>query len=153
MTPPTPCTGETSSDRFAPFAQIFRRAAKAAGHDPAPPFSINSHGFIADDSDEAAEIAYGPMKLMMDRIGRERGWPPMTREQFEASRGLDGATFVGNPDEVIAKILFQHEVFAHDRFLIQFTIGTIPHEKVLRSIELFGTVVAPAVRKALASRS
>ena len=139
--------------RFAPFAQIFRRAAKAAGHDPAPAFSINSHGFIADDSDEAAEIAYGPMKLMMDRIGRERGWPPLTRDQFEASRGLDGATFVGNPDEVIAKILFQHEIFAHDRFLIQFTIGTIPHEKVLRSIELFGTVVAPAVRKALASRN
>jgi probable LLM family oxidoreductase len=139
--------------RFAPFAQIFRRAAKAAGHDPAPPFSINSHGFIADDSDEAAEIAYGPMKLMMDRIGRERGWPPMTRDQFEASRGLDGASFVGSPDEVIAKILFQHEIFAHDRFLIQFTIGTIPHEKVLRSIELFGTVVAPAVRRALASRN
>ena len=139
--------------RFAPLAKIFRRAAKAAGHDPAPPFSINSHGFIADDSDEAAEIAYGPMKLMMDRIGRERGWPPMTREQFEASRGLDGATFVGSPDEVIAKILFQHEIFAHDRFLIQFTIGTIPHDKVLRSIELFGTAVAPAVRKALASRT
>ena len=139
--------------RFAPFAQIFRRAAKAAGHDPAPAFSINSHGFIADDSDEAAEIAYGPMKLMMDRIGRERGWPPMTRDQFEASRGMDGATFVGSPDEVIAKILHQHEIFAHDRFLIQFTIGTIPHHKVLRSIELFGTVVAPAVREALARRS
>ena len=139
--------------RFAPFAQIFRRAAKAAGHDPAPAFSINSHGFIADDSDEAAEIAYGPMKLMMDRIGRERGWPPMTREQFEASRGMDGATFVGSPDEVIAKILFQHEIFAHDRFLIQFTIGTIPHDKVLRSIELFGTVVAPAIREALAARA
>jgi probable LLM family oxidoreductase len=138
--------------RFAPFAQIFRRAAKAAGHDPAPPFSINSHGFIADDSDDAAEIAYGPMKLMMDRIGRERGWPPMTRDQFEASRGLDGATFVGSPDEVIAKILHQHEIFHHDRFLIQFTIGTIPHDKVLRSIELFGTVVAPAVREALAER-
>jgi alkanesulfonate monooxygenase SsuD/methylene tetrahydromethanopterin reductase-like flavin-dependent oxidoreductase (luciferase family) len=93
------------------------------------------------------------MKLMMDRIGRERGWPPMTRDQFEASRGMDGATFVGSPDEVIAKILHQHEIFHHDRFLIQFTIGTIPHEKVLRSIELFGTVVAPAVRKALASRN
>jgi len=138
--------------RFAPFAQIFRRAAKAAGHDPVPPFSINSHGFIADDADEAAEIAYGPMKLMMDRIGRERGWPPMSREQFEASRGLDGATFVGSPDQVVAKILHQHEIFAHDRFLIQFTIGTIPHDKVLRSIELFGAVVAPAVREAIAQR-
>ena len=139
--------------RFAPFAQLFRRAAAQAGHDPAPPFSINSHGFIADSSDEAAEIAFGPSKLMMDRIGRERGWPPMTREQFEASRGIDGASFVGSPDEVIAKILHQHEIFRHDRFLIQFTIGSIPHELVLRSIELFGTVVAPAVREAVASRT
>lgn len=134
--------------RFAPFAQIFRRAAAAAGH-PNLPLSINSHGFIADSSEEAAEIAFGPMKLMMDRIGRERGWPPMSREQFEASRGIDGASFVGSPQEVIEKILFQHEIFNHDRFLIQFTIGSIPHEQVMRSIELFGTVVAPAVREAL----
>ena len=136
----------------APFAQLFRRSAAAAGHDPAPPLSINSHGFIADDSSEAAEIAFGPTKLQMDRIGRERGWPPMTREQFEASRGIDGASFVGSPAEVIEKILFQHEIFGHDRFLIQLTIGSIPHEKVLRAIELFGTEVAPAVRAEVARR-
>ncbi len=134
--------------RFAPFAQIFRRAAANAGHEGLA-LSINSHGFIADSSEEAAEIAYGPMKLMMDRIGRERGWPPMTRDQFEASRGLHGSSFVGSSDEVIEKILYQHEIFNHDRFLIQFTIGSIPHEQVMRSIELFGTVVAPAVREAL----
>jgi len=139
--------------RFAPFAQLFRRAAAAAGHDPAPPLSINSHGFIADSSDEAAETAFGPTKLMMDRIGRERGWPPMSREQFEASRGLHGANFVGSPDEVVAKILYQHSIFRHDRFLVQFTIGSIPHEKVIRSIELFGTRVAPAVREELARRT
>src|SRR3990170_8615252 len=138
--------------RFAPFAEIFRRAAGAAGHDPLPPLSINSHGFIADSSEEAAEIAFGPSKLMMDRIGRERGWPPMTREQFEASRGLHGSSFVGSPSEVVDKILYQHEIFSHDRFLIQFTIGTIPHEQVMRSIELFGTEVAPAVREEIARR-
>lgn len=138
--------------RFAPFAQLFRRAAGEGGHDPTPPLSINSHGFIADSSDEAAEIAFGPTKLMMDRIGRERGWPPMTREQFDASRALHGANFVGSPGEVIAKILYQHEIFGHDRFLIQFTIGSIPHEQVMRSIELFGTVVAPAVREEVARR-
>jgi probable LLM family oxidoreductase len=136
--------------RFAPFAQIFRRAAAAAGHDPVPAFSINSHGFIADSAEEAAEIAFGPMKLMMDRIGRERGWPPMTRDQFEASRQLEGATFVGEPDQVVAKILWQHEIFGHDRFLIQLTIGSIPHERVLRAIELLGTEVAPRVRAELA---
>ena len=138
--------------RFAPFAKLFRRSAEAAGHDPAPPLSINSHGFIADDSAEAAEIAFGPMKLQMDRIGRARGWPPLTREQFEASRGLHGASFVGSPDEVVAKILYQHEIFAHDRFLIQLTIGSIPHERTMRAIELFGTRVAPAVRAELARR-
>lgn len=139
--------------RFAPFAEIFRRAAREAGHEPVPPLSINSHGFIADSSDEAAEIAFAPTKLMMDRIGRERGWPPMTREQFDASRSLHGANFVGSPDEVIAKILYQHEIFGHDRFLIQFTIGSIPHEQVMRSIELFGTVVAPAVREEVYRRA
>ena len=132
--------------RFAPFAELFRRAARSAGHNPMPAFSINSHGFIADSSEEAADIAFGPMKLMMDRIGRERGWPPMTRAAFDASRSLEGATFVGTPDEVVEKILWQHEIFGHDRFLIQLTIGSIPHERTLRAIELLGTEVAPRVR-------
>jgi alkanesulfonate monooxygenase SsuD/methylene tetrahydromethanopterin reductase-like flavin-dependent oxidoreductase (luciferase family) len=86
---------------------------------------------------------------MMDRIGRERGWPPMTRQDFDASTTRRGANFVGSPQEVVEKILFQHELFGHDRFLIQFSVGTLPHAALLRSIELFGTEVAPAVRKAL----
>jgi alkanesulfonate monooxygenase SsuD/methylene tetrahydromethanopterin reductase-like flavin-dependent oxidoreductase (luciferase family) len=139
--------------RFAPFADVFRRAAAAAGHDPAPEFSINSHGFIADDSQRAAEIAYPGFKATMDRIGRERGWPPMSREQFETSRGLDGSNFIGSPAEVTEKILHQHEIFAQDRFLIQFTVGPIPHDAVMRSIELFGTEVAPAVRRELGNRA
>jgi probable LLM family oxidoreductase len=134
-------------ERFAPFAQIFRRSAAAAGHLPAPPMSINSHGFIADESQEAAEISFPGFKATMDRIGRERGWAPMSREQFEESRTLRGANFVGSPAEVIEKVLFQHEIFHHDRFLVQFTVGTIPHDKVMHSIELFGTEVAPAVRR------
>jgi probable LLM family oxidoreductase len=139
-------------ERFAPFAQIFRRSAEAAGTTP-PPMSINSHGFIADDSQEAAEISFPGFKATMDRIGRERGWPPMSRAQFEESRTLRGANFVGSPAEVIEKILFQHEIFHHDRFLVQFTVGTIPHDKVMRSIELFGTDVAPAVRGAVGART
>jgi alkanesulfonate monooxygenase SsuD/methylene tetrahydromethanopterin reductase-like flavin-dependent oxidoreductase (luciferase family) len=86
---------------------------------------------------------------MMDRIGRERGWPPMSRQDFDASTTLRGANFVGSPQEVVEKILFQHELFGHDRFLVQFSVGTLPHRELLRSIELFGTEVAPAVRKAL----
>jgi probable LLM family oxidoreductase len=135
-------------ERFAPFAELHRDAARQAGH-ARPALSINSHGYIAPTSEEAAEDAFAPFAMTMDRIGRERGWPPMTREQFEASRTLRGANFVGSPDEVIEKILFQHQIFGHQRFLVQFSVGTMPHEKIMRSIELFGTVVAPAVRKAL----
>jgi probable LLM family oxidoreductase len=139
-------------ERFAPFAQLFRRSAEDAGHTPPPPMSINSHGFIADDSQQAAEISFPGFKATMDRIGRERGWPPMSREQFEASRTLHGANFVGSPAEVVEKILFQHEIFHHDRFMVQFTVGTIPHNRVMRSIELFGTEVAPVVRREVAKR-
>jgi alkanesulfonate monooxygenase SsuD/methylene tetrahydromethanopterin reductase-like flavin-dependent oxidoreductase (luciferase family) len=85
----------------------------------------------------------------MTRIGRERGWPPTTRRQFDASRSRRGALLVGDPQEVIDKILYEHELFAHDRFLAQFTVGSIAHDKVMRSIELLGTKVAPAVRAAL----
>ena len=133
-------------ERFAVFAELHRRAAAKAGHPP-PRLSINSHGFIAEDSQEAADLAFPAFKLQMDRIGRERGWPPMTRAQFEASRALWGANFVGNPEEIIEKILYQHKIFGHDRFLLQFTVGTLPHDKVLRAIELFGTKVAPVVRR------
>jgi alkanesulfonate monooxygenase SsuD/methylene tetrahydromethanopterin reductase-like flavin-dependent oxidoreductase (luciferase family) len=89
----------------------------------------------------------------MTKIGRERGWPPMTRQDFDASRTLRGANFVGSPQEVIDKILFQHEIFGHQRFLIMFSAGALPHDKVMRSIELYGTEVAPSVRKALGSRA
>jgi alkanesulfonate monooxygenase SsuD/methylene tetrahydromethanopterin reductase-like flavin-dependent oxidoreductase (luciferase family) len=89
----------------------------------------------------------------MNRIGRERGWSPMTREDYEASAGLRGANFVGSPQQVVEKILFQHEIFRHDRFLLQFTVGAMAHDKVMRSIELFGTEVAPVVREEVARRT
>jgi alkanesulfonate monooxygenase SsuD/methylene tetrahydromethanopterin reductase-like flavin-dependent oxidoreductase (luciferase family) len=116
------------------------------GHDT-PMLSINSHGFIAEDSRQAREDAFPAFKLTMDRIGRERGWPPMSREQFDASCSLQGANAVGSPQEIIDKILHQHELFGHHRFLLQLTVGSIPHEKVLKAIELFGSKVAPADAK------
>jgi alkanesulfonate monooxygenase SsuD/methylene tetrahydromethanopterin reductase-like flavin-dependent oxidoreductase (luciferase family) len=85
----------------------------------------------------------------MNRIGRERGWPAITRAQFDALCSPRGALLVGSPDEVIEKILFEHELFGHQRFLAQFSVGPMPHAKILGAIELFGSVVAPAVRKAL----
>ena len=134
--------------RFAPFAEIHRRAAEQAGHGR-PALSINSHGYIAEDSAEAAEEWLIPFKLMMDRIGRERGWPPLTRAAYEQSISPGGANFVGDPATVAEKIVAQHRVFNHDRFLLQITVGSLPHEKVLRAIELFGREVAPRVREAL----
>ena len=86
----------------------------------------------------------------MTRIGRERGWPPTTRQDFDASRQLRGANFVGGPQEVIDKILFQYEIFKHDRFLMQMSVGPTPHALLMKSIELFGTTVAPVIRRATA---
>jgi len=138
-------------ERFVPFAELHRRAAEQAGH-ARPRLSINSHGFIADTGEEAADIAFPGVEQMMNRIGRERGWGPFYRADFEASRRLRGASFVGSPAEVTEKILFQHELFGHDRFLVQFSVGSVPHRALLRSIELFGTEVAPAVRRAIPSQ-
>jgi probable LLM family oxidoreductase len=138
-------------ERFAPFAELHRRAAAEAGH-PRLPLSINSHGFIADDARQAADDFFPPLKSMMDKIGRERGWSPLARADYEAMLDIRGALFVGNPEQVAEKLLFQHEIFEHDRFMIQFTVGALPHDKVMRSIELFGTEVAPLVRAELARR-
>jgi alkanesulfonate monooxygenase SsuD/methylene tetrahydromethanopterin reductase-like flavin-dependent oxidoreductase (luciferase family) len=135
-------------ERFVPFIDLYRESASRAGHDPATlPVSINSHGFIADSSRQAAEEAFPPYLDVMGRIGRERGWPPPTRAQFDAERSRRGALLVGDPQEVIDKILFEHELFGHQRFLMQMTVGTMPHASVMRSIELLGTRVAPAVRR------
>jgi len=134
-------------ERFKRFADLHRRGAREVGH-PQPALSINSHGLIAETSREAADLAFPAFKQTMDRIGKERGWPPVTREQFDSSITLRDANFVGSPQQVIDKILFQKEIFNHDRFLMQMSVGSIPHKKLLRSIELFATKVAPAVRKA-----
>ncbi|MEP0547219.1 MAG: LLM class flavin-dependent oxidoreductase [Rhodothermales bacterium] len=140
------------AERFAPLFAFYREAAERAGHDPAQlPVSINSHGFIADTSQRAADLAFPAFKGTMDRLGRERGWAPMSRPQFEASRSMRGANAVGSPQEIVDKVLAQHEIFEHDRYLLQMTVGSLPHRDVLRSIELFGTEVAPAVRRALRS--
>ena len=137
-------------ENFAPLAGLYRRAASEAGHDPAHlPISINSHAYVAGTSQEAGDEYFPTYAAMMNRIGRERGWGPMGRRQFEAGRSPRGALVVGSPEEVTEKILYEHELFGHGRFMAQISVGTLPHEKVMRAIELFGTEVAPAVRKEL----
>ncbi len=140
-------------EQFVPLTQLYRRAAHRAGHDPTQlSLSINSHGFIADNTQQAMDEAYLPFKQTMDKIGRERGWPPMSRQQFDSSCTLRGANFIGSPDDVIEKILFQYDLFKHDRFLLQPSVGTMPHDKVMHAIELLGTKVAPVVREEIAKR-
>ncbi len=135
-------------ERFVPFAELHRRAAEEAGHGRLT-LGINSHGFLADTADEAADLAFGPFSETMNRIGRERGWPPTTRVDFDAQRTLRGALFVGSPADVAEKILFQHSLFGHERFLLQLSVGSMPHDRMLRAIELFATEVAPVVRAEL----
>jgi len=137
-------------ERFSRFVELYRTAGDRAGHAAANlRVGINSHGYIADDSGQAADEAFPAYAHVMNAIGRERGWPPMARDGFEQQRTLRGALFVGSVQQVVDKILFQHEVFRHDRFLLQISVGTLPHARVMRAIELFGTAVAPQVRAAL----
>jgi probable LLM family oxidoreductase len=138
-------------ERFVPFADVHRRAAEEAGHGPLP-LSINSHMYVADTSEQAADEFFPHYAGVMNRIGRERGWSGLTREDYAQLRSLRGALVVGSVDEVVEKILYQHELFGHTRFLAQTSLGTLPHDLALRSIELFGREVAPRVREALAAR-
>jgi len=141
-------------ERFAPLAHLYRDAVQRAGRDPAAlPISINSHGFLADDAQQAADDYFPSFAVVMNKIGRERGWAPITRQQFEASRTLRGADFVGAPEEIVEKILFQHAIFGHQRLLLQLGVGTIEHAKVMRAVELLGTQVAPVVRREIAQRT
>lgn len=141
-------------ERFAPLVDLYREAARRAGHDPARlPVSINSHGYLADDAQQAADESFPSVAAVMNRIGRERGWPPLTREHYDASASLRGHLAVGSPQDVVEKILFQHQIFGHRRFLLQLSVGTLPHDKVMHAIELLGTEVAPVVRKEIELRT
>lgn len=137
-------------DRFVPFIQLYRETYLKSGHDPEKmQLGINSHGFLADDAQKAADDYFGPYVQVMGKIGRERGWPPMSRRQYDAMREPRGSLFVGEPQQAIDKILHGYELFGNTRFLLHISMGSLSHDKTMRSMELLGDVVAPAVRKAL----
>lgn len=141
-------------EQFAPLAELYWEVVQQAGHNPDElAFSINAHGFIADDSQTAADTFYPGYAQIMSQIGRERGWSGVNRQQFEASRSLRGANFVGSPAQVIEKILYQYDIFHHQRLLLQLSLGSLPHAKMMRAIELLGTEVAPVVRQEIAGRT
>ncbi len=140
--------GEPS--RFAPFFDLYRETARRAGRDPAAlATGLNMHGFVAATMQEAKDTFFPPHAEVMTRIGRERGWPPQTRAQFETACAPNGHLLIGNPEQVAEKIVNLHRIFGNTRILVQMAIGAMPHRAVLTAIELMGTKVAPLVRSAL----
>ena len=133
-------------ERFVPLVDLYREAFEAAGHDPGGArVAINTHAFVGETSDQANSAFAHSYLAMMNRIGRERGWPPSGRPEYDALRSPRGALAVGSPEEVAEKILFEHELFGMDRYVGQMSVGAVAHEDVMRSIERFGTRVAPVV--------
>jgi probable LLM family oxidoreductase len=136
--------------RFAPLVELYWEAAGRAGIDESRvAVGINSHMYIAETAQRAADEFFGPYSQMMNRIGRERGWPPMRRAQFDAGCAPEGHLLVGTPEQVAEKIVAHHQLFGHNRFLGHTSVGVLPHEKAMRATELFATEVAPLVRAKL----
>ena len=141
-------------ERFVPLVDLYREAASGAGHDPEQTkVAINTHAFVGETSAQADAAFAAPYLAMMNRIGRERGWPPSGRAEYEALRSPRGAVAAGSPEQVAEKILFEHELFAHQRYIGQMSVGAVEHRDVLRSMELFGTEVAPVVRAEVQRRT
>jgi alkanesulfonate monooxygenase SsuD/methylene tetrahydromethanopterin reductase-like flavin-dependent oxidoreductase (luciferase family) len=133
--------------RFAPFVELYRRAWAEAGHEGEPRVAINTHAFVAETR-ERADAAFARTYLEgMNRIGRERGWPPSGRAEYDALTGPEGPLALGSPAQVAEKIVRAHELFRPERYLAHMSIGAVEHRDVMRAIELFGTEVAPLVRR------
>jgi alkanesulfonate monooxygenase SsuD/methylene tetrahydromethanopterin reductase-like flavin-dependent oxidoreductase (luciferase family) len=137
-------------DRFEPFVELYRRASEQGGHGELP-LAINSHVFVSE-SPTLIDDYYSYYAPAMNKVGRERGWPPMDRAGFDARIAGDGIPWIGHPEEIAAKILREHELFGNSRFMGQSSMGRMPHDVAMKNIELFGTKVAPLVREEVARR-
>jgi alkanesulfonate monooxygenase SsuD/methylene tetrahydromethanopterin reductase-like flavin-dependent oxidoreductase (luciferase family) len=135
--------------RFAPIVELYRQELMKLGK-PMMPVGVHSPGYVAATDEQARDEAWPHYQAMMARIGRERGWSPMTREQFELSAGPQGALFVGSPETVATKIIKVVEGLEVSRFDLKYSMGTLPHENLMNSISLYGKEVAPMVRQAIA---
>jgi len=134
--------------QYVAFTDLYRQAYREAAHSEADlQLAINCHFHVAETSKRAADEFFPPYSQLMNRIGRERGWSPMSRQQFEHLRGPEGPLLVGSPQEIIDKLHYQKQLFDHTRFLGQLVVEGIPHESVMRAIELFGQEIAPAVQE------
>jgi probable LLM family oxidoreductase len=137
------------AERFAPFADLYRRALGDMGRDELP-IAVHSPGHVADSDDEAKEQAWPHYRAMHDRIGAERGWGPTNRVQYEAQLGPHGSLYVGSPETVARKIVDTSRLLGLSRFDLKYSMGALPHAQMMRSIELYGTKVIPLVRDMLA---
>jgi probable LLM family oxidoreductase len=138
--------------RFAPLVGLYHRALEEL-HGPEAatlPVGVHSPGYVADTDEQARDELWPHYRTMHDRIGRERGWPPMTRAQFDASAGPEGALYVGSPDTVASKIARTVRGLGISRFDLKYSAGTLPHELQLASIERYGAKVVPQVKERLA---
>lgn len=136
--------------RFAPFFDLYREAWSRSERKPQDvKLSLNMHGFVADTTQAAKDIFYAPHNGVMNRIGRERGWPPSGRAEYEAATGPNGHLLIGDPARVADRIIALHHIFRNDRILIQMAIGAMPHVELMHAIELLGTKVSPRVKEAL----
>jgi probable LLM family oxidoreductase len=138
--------------RFAPLIDLYYRALDEFGK-PRLPVAMHSHGFVADTDEEALEQLWPHYAAVHARIGRERGWPPMTRQQFESAAGPEGALFAGSPSTVAEKIVNVVSSLGLSRLDLKSSAGTLPHDLIMRNIELYGTKVAPQVRSELSLTS
>ena len=141
-----------SPQRFRPYIDLYLKSLEQYGH-PVQAIAVHSPGHVADTDEQAREELWPHYQTMIARIGAERGWPPPTRMQFDRETGPDGALCVGSPETVAAKIISTANALALSRFNMKYSHGTLPHDVLMRSIELFGKDVAPRVREALGKAS
>ena len=134
--------------RFTPHVELYHRAFTQLGR-PAQPIGLHAHGYVADTDEQAREELWPHYKVSRNRIGAERGWPPVTRASFDYEAGA-GALHIGAPETVASKIAATAKTLGIVRFDMKYSQGTLPHDKLMRSIELYGTKVIPLVREMLA---
>ncbi|MFB5281083.1 LLM class flavin-dependent oxidoreductase [Peribacillus sp. Hz7] len=134
--------------QFEPLVRLYKKAAARAGHDVSKlSVASHSHGFVAENTEVAAHKFFPSTQQAMNVLGRERGWGPYTRATFDAARSLEGALYVGDPQTVADKIIYLRKNVGITRFMLHVPVGTMPHEDVMRAIELLGKEVAPKVRE------
>jgi probable LLM family oxidoreductase len=133
---------------FAPLVQLYKKAAEHAGHDSSKlPVASHSHGFIADSTEVAAEKFFPSTQQVMNKLGRERGWGRYDRSSFDAARSFEGALYVGDSKTVAEKIIYLRKNVGVTRFMLHVPVGTMPHDDVMKAIQLLGKEVAPIVRE------